>query len=565
MKMPYLGRIDLFWCTGCNVPLLSNNCTACGEDAKKVQITPPGDVRPAFEKDVGVINETVEKQFGSPLIKGKRIVLLNSVPGFDRFDEIILDGEVVGALRFDVEKLRHEFMPRIAGAQRIWGKASKSFVSVAEDAAEYIKGGSSVLMPGVVDFDRDIQKGQEVLVTCGEKVIAVGKSRFSGNKAAKLKKGMFVKIRKHLKNGAHCKALKSGQDWGKVLESNRELLKRYEKEALAFIKKTVDSHNFPVVVSFSGGKDSLATLLLVKDVVEGPKVIFIDTGLEFPETHDYVREITKRLNLELITAGAGDRFWNGLEVFGMSGRDYRWCCKVCKLGPVAKIMDEKFPDGVLNFIGQRRYESEVRARSGRVWRNSWLPRQLAASPIQNWNALHIWLYLMDKGTEVNPLYLQGFERIGCWVCPSSSLSEINLIQEMHPDLWMRFEKRLRANGFTEDEFNYGFWRWRELPKGQKELKKTLNISSGKREIVGRVSTDLKRAGNMASSLNRSVSDDIAMRSTLCLGCGVCLAHCEFQAIEFREGKIWMNSNCSGCKKCHLRCPIVKYLYKDNYN
>jgi phosphoadenosine phosphosulfate reductase len=564
MKMPYLGRIYLFWCLGCNVPVLSNKCDACEKNAKKVHITPPGDVRPAFEWDIDVINKTVENQFGFPLIRGKRIVLLNSVPGFDRFDEILIDGEVVGALRFDVERLFHEFMPRMAGAQRIWQKGAKGFVSVAEDAAEYIKGGNSVLMPGVVDFDRSIRKGQEVLVTCGEKAIAVGKTRFSGNTATKLKKGMFVKVRKYLKNGALGETPKGGQDWRNVLESNRAVLNRYEKEARAFIKRTIDSHNFPVVVSFSGGKDSLATLLLVRKVVE-PKVIFIDTGLEFPETLEYIKGITEQFNLELLTAGAEGRFWNGLEVFGMSGRDYRWCCKVCKLGPVAKIMDEKFPEGVLNFIGQRRYESEVRARSGRVWRNTWLPRQLAASPIQNWNALHIWLYLMGEGTSVNPLYFQGFERIGCWVCPSSSLSEINLIQEVHPDLWMSFKKSLLNKGFTEDEVNYGFWRWRRLPKGQKGLKKTLNISNGKRKVIGNVSTDLKRAENLASSLGRPISEDIALRSTLCLGCGVCLAHCEFQAIEFRDGKIWMNSNCRGCKKCHIRCPIVKYLYKDNYN
>jgi phosphoadenosine phosphosulfate reductase len=564
MKMPYLGRIDLHWCLTCNVPVLAETCGACRGATKKVYITPPGDVRPAFAKDVEVINRVVEKQFGSSLIFDKRIVLLNSVPGFDRFDEVIMDGVVVGALRYDVKKLCLEFMPRIEGAVRIWKKGAKGFVSVAEDAAEFIKNGKSVLIPGVVDFDRDIQEGQEAIVVCNDSVIAVGKTRFSGDVAGHRKKGMFVKVRKYLKNGDEEPGILSGgQDFGLLVEANRRVLERYEKEAIAFIKKILKEHDLPVIVSFSGGKDSLATLLLVRNVAP-PMVLFVDTGLEFPETLEHVKEITEHLDLELITADAGERFWSGFSVFGMSGRDYRWCCKICKLGPVAKIMDEKFPAGFLNFIGQRRYESEIRAKSPRVWRNSWLPKQLSASPIQNWNALHIWLYLLKEDVATNPLYHLGFERIGCWVCPSSSLSEIESFKRLHPAHWRRFEKNLLTLGFTEDEIKHGFWRWRKLPKGQEELRHSLNLGEGQKERIQlRPADGQGRAENLASYLGGAITEDIVMRSSFCLGCGVCLAHCDYQAIEFPDEKVWLNSNCRGCKKCHRRCPIVKYLYNEN--
>ncbi|MFQ5800472.1 MAG: phosphoadenosine phosphosulfate reductase family protein [Candidatus Hydrothermarchaeales archaeon] len=563
MKMPYLGRIDLHWCFKCNVPVLAKSCGACGETTKKVQITPPGDVRPAFPKDIKAINKTVVAQFGLPLIADDRIVLLNSVPGFDRFDEVIMDGVVVGAFRYDVERLCLEFMPSIEGAARIWEKGARSFVSVAEDAAGYIMKGASVLMPGVVEFDKELQAGQEALVVCGDSVIAVGRTRFSGEVALQSKKGMFVKVRKYQKEEGGLDIPSGGQDWGLVIESNRKVLERYEKEALAFIKKTLNSQKLPVLVSFSGGKDSMATLLLVRKVVE-PKVLFIDTGMEFPETLEYVEEIAQLLDLELITAVAEDRFWRGIEVFGMSGRDYRWCCKVCKLGPVAKVIHERFPDGILNFIGQRRYESKVRAKSGRIWTNSWLPNQLSASPIQNWTALHVWLYLMLEGAPVNPLYRLGLERIGCWVCPSSSLAELELVKETHPHLWRRLEESLPALGFTDNEVKYGFWRWRNLPKGQKELRDRLKVRRRQRKrLRERPIKDQKRAENLASSMSIAVTEDIIARSAFCLGCGVCLAHCKHKAIEFYQGKVWINSNCRGCRKCHLRCPIVKYLYEDN--
>jgi phosphoadenosine phosphosulfate reductase len=541
--------------------VLAKKCAACSGTTQKVQITPPGDVRPAFEKDINAINRAAEEQFGAPLITDERIILLNSVPGYDRFDEIIVDGVVVGALRFDVEKLQLEFMPRLEGAVRILMQGvRKGFVAVAEDAAEFILDGKSVLIPGVVDFDRGVESGQEVIVTCRDRVIAVGKTRFSGIEAVAADRGMFVKVRKRAGNET-IQIPSGGQDISLLLKANGRIIEKIEKEALVFINKTIEAGDLPVVVSFSGGKDSLATLLLVRKVTQ-PKVLFVDTGIEFPETLDYVKEISEELDLKLLTAEAGDRFWKGLDVFGMSGKDYRWCCKVSKLGPVAKVMDENFPKGFLNFIGQRRYESEIRARSGRIWRNSWLPRQLCASPIQNWTALHIWLYLFKERAHSNPLYEMGFERIGCWVCPSSSLSEIKSFKELRPEMWQRFEDTMISQGFSEDEVQFGFWRWRKIPKGQRNLKESLNIEAGKPKTLLRpYKTDFERVKNLSSAFGSAVTEDISLRAGLCLGCGICLAHCKHQAIEFRSGKIWIGEDCRGCGKCHQRCPIVKYLYQ----
>jgi phosphoadenosine phosphosulfate reductase len=467
-----------------------------------------------------------------------------------------MDGDVVGAIRFDLSKLCFEFMPRIEGASRIVKKCFKGFVEVADDAAEYILDGMSVLMPGVVDFDSDVLEGEEVIVVCKGRVIAVGKTRFSGKVAKKSKKGMFVKVRKRLiepSGGVPDRA--SG--WDLVIKANKDIILEKEKEAVSFIKRTKEAHNLLVFVSFSGGKDSLATLLLVLKIAK-PRVMFIDTGVEFPETLEYVKRISKSLGLELIRADAGERFWRGFEVFGMSGRDYRWCCKVCKLGASAKIVPGEF----LNFIGQRRFESETRRKSGRIWRNSFLPKQVSASPIQNWNALLVWLFLMKEGVEVNPLYRLGLERIGCWVCPSSSMAEIELLKEMHPNLWNLFRKQLQAQGFTPKEVRHGFWRWQSLPKGQLELREHLKIIPGERvEIKKHPIVDHRRVENLANFLVSPLTEDIYLRSKLCLGCGVCLGQCRYEAIEFLDGKFWLNSNCRGCGKCHSKCPIVKYLYE----
>jgi phosphoadenosine phosphosulfate reductase len=126
-----------------------------------------------------------------------------------------------------------------------------------------------------------------------------------------------------------------------------------------------------------------------------------------------VRKVAESLGLELLTGDADDGFWRGLEVFGLPSRDYRWCCKITKLIPTARLYKKEFPEGCLSFVGQRALESRSRARSGSVWRNHWIPRSISASPINDC-MLTVWLYLLYRCAfnPVNKAYFHGFDRIG---------------------------------------------------------------------------------------------------------------------------------------------------------
>ncbi len=477
MSKVFLGRLQLYWCIQCNLPLLVEKCGKCSSSAVKVDITPPGDVRPAFEFDLNLIRKIVERDFGdASLIPSDKLVVLNKVPSEDRMDEIILDGKVIGSLRYEPLKLDWVFLPRLSAAYRM--NIKRRYVSVDKGAIQSILKGANVLGPGVVDADSAINPGDEVIVFGEHKPIAVGRARMSGREMLEKKRGIAVKTR--WSSLEEEKILPGGQSWSDAVEANKQVIASYEGEAIAFIKNVVQNTKRPVTVSYSGGKDSLVTLLLVKKAIERFDVLFVDTGLEFEETKLNVLANVAKYGLNLLQDSAGDAFWANLEHYGPPSVEARWCCKVCKLAKITQLIEQSYPEGCLTFIGQRKYESEIRSRSQRIWKNPWVGNQISASPIQNWTALHIWLYIFREKAEYNSLYEKGFDRIGCWLCPASSLAEFERIKEIIPELWQRWMDYLkeysRKMSLPEEWIKYGFWRWRKYPPAQRKLMAELGIN-----------------------------------------------------------------------------------------
>jgi phosphoadenosine phosphosulfate reductase len=213
---------------------------------------------------------------------------------------------------------------------------------------------------------------------------------------------------------------------------------------------------------------------------ESPPLFFMDTGLELPETIEFIHRFAERRNVRIIGEKAGDRFWQSLDVFGPPARDFRWCCKVLKLGPAATSIAAELGSETLSFMGQRKMESFQRSVEPRVTENPWVPGQISANPIQNWNALEVWLYTFKMKADFNPLYTKGYHRMGCYLCPASPLAELESLRQTHPELHKQWEEKMREwaerYGFPEDWFELGFWRWKNLPKGQLELINRLGLN-----------------------------------------------------------------------------------------
>jgi phosphoadenosine phosphosulfate reductase len=322
------------------------------------------------------------------------------------------------------------------------------------------------LAVGILECDPNIRVGDEVIVLDGPRnAVSVGISKMDASDMMQHKRGTAVKTRWVVTQSKGIEGRPA--TWAEATAANKEMLDRRTREAVDFVKKTVKDSGLQVAVSYSGGKDSLATLLLVLDAGIRPDLIFVDTGLEFEETKKNVKDTAANLGLNLIVESAGDAFWRNVGRFGPPAKDFRWCCKTCKLGPATQLIQKHYPGGVLSFIGQRAYESQQRAEKGRIWRNPWTPNQLAASPIQKWSAMHVWLYLFSKGASYNPLYEKGLERIGCFMCPATDLAELRKVREISAD-YGRWQDILTEYATRTHQpkhwLEYDLWRWKRLPK-----------------------------------------------------------------------------------------------------
>lgn len=470
-----LGKNHLRWCDDCNLPVLeSKTCPICGKDSREVEITPPGDVRPAFQHDIDLIRKLADEQYGEgsgiALLPEGHPVLLNKAPSLDRMDEIIIDGSTVATIRYDLGR-GWRLINRMQSAMRIAPVMTKGYVICDDSAVPFVQDSKNLMAPGVIDAHKDIKIGDEVIViTKDRKAIATGAAKMEPQVMIDSERGLAVKT-KWVKPEPFRNPDKK-YTWDEVVEANREVIEKRRDEAVDFINKNIAKHDVPAIVSFSGGKDSLATLLLTLDAGHKLPVLFVNTGLEFDETVEHVRDVTSRHGLKLIEETAPtDAFFGNLVHFGPPAKDFRWCCKTNKLGPTVGAIMKNFPDGVLSFIGQRKYESEARHDKGRVWVNPWTPGQTGASPIQNWNALHVWFYIFLKKEPFNVWYTRGLDRIGCFLCPASDMSELEIVagNSSRYGQWDQYlTDYMNSRGLPQEWKDYALWRWKNAPSSIRE-------------------------------------------------------------------------------------------------
>lgn len=86
-------------------------------------------------------------------------------------------------------------------------------------------------------------------------------------------------------------------------------------EARDCIEKALDKHP-AAVVSWSGERCSTAVLYLTREIKPDIKVIFNDTGVEFSETYDFIKKISKAWDINLEILKPKRTFWDIVGEYG---------------------------------------------------------------------------------------------------------------------------------------------------------------------------------------------------------------------------------------------------------
>ncbi len=446
MKPTPLKRF-LFWCPRCNVPLLARQCS-CGETGRELPLLRPYDVRPALEHDRELIIDLLRERYGTGALP--RIVLFNKTGGLDRNDLIIANGRRFGWLSFDPCTRKYALDLSFEALDYLAPSAGRGVVDITEITE---RSGGRRLGGKRLEVETDVPDGC-VILRAGS---LWGIGHLSGGS---------VRVRKlgHLQPGDY-----PDPSWEDAVSRNRRHLKNLERHAIRFIRQQTAGKK-RANVSFSGGKDSTVVLELARRAGIDD-AYFVNTGLEFPETLEFVHS----LGIEEVRCTTD--FWKALDSRGLPAKDDRWCCEMLKLEPVKRWLGRG--GSCITVQGNRAYESFARAHLPAVAPNPYFPGQVNISPIRNWRALEVFLYIWWRNLPCNPLYAMGFERVGCWICPAMLESELERTREIHPDLIARWLQRVqvcaRDRGLDGEGVVCGIWRWRDPPPKIRELARERGI------------------------------------------------------------------------------------------
>ena len=119
-----------------------------------------------------------------------------------------------------------------------------------------------------------------------------------------MQKGQIVRTRRNVPS----QIVPGKATWEDAVRANADVITRAEEESVRFVKDVTAAYPLQPTVSYSGGKDSLVTMLVVRKALGNVPLLFADTGLEFPETYANVEAVQQKYNAEVIRTNTLTKF-----------------------------------------------------------------------------------------------------------------------------------------------------------------------------------------------------------------------------------------------------------------
>jgi len=398
-----------------------------------------------------------------------------------------------------------------------------------------------------------------------------------------------------------------------MVEKNHDLLEKLVQDTIKKIYNTYVEYRNKVdvfYVAFSGGKDSVVAFDLVQRALphNQMKVLFGDTGMEFPDTYrvmDLIKEKCEELGIEYLRASSKLNTEQTWRLFGPPAVTNRWCCSVHKTSPQIMLLQEQTGNQGFTgmaFTGIRGDESVSRSEYDDVNYGSKHRGQYSCHPILEWNSAELFDYIYQENLILNEAYKKGNTRAGCLVCPMSSGKHEYLKAQCYPAEVDRLVEKIKSTtgkSFSEEELvrfvDDGNWKTRktgrELNFGQdKHLIETdkgktvitvFNLNNRWKEWAKTIGEFIKltdsdytidykgkayvvhfeqgQAGTIITFPNCGTAKDdikfislfrsVIIKSIYCVNCGVCAANCSTGCIDMSSG-LTIGNACVHCYQCH---------------
>ena len=217
----------------------------------------------------------------------------------------------------------------------------------------------------------------------------------------------------------------------------------------------------PLVVAFSGGKDSQTVYHLTEAAEVEFEAVYSATTIDPPEVVRFIRMCYPMVRFHVPKMS----FWQLVEKTRMlPNRRMRYCCSVLK---------EATHQGRVTLTGVRREESTKRAKRQVLDINK-KPRQfdefertdkinvqcfgngkekITINPILDWTETDVWEYLNNVVNVPHcELYNQGRHRVGCLFCPMKARKEIVDDMQRYPHQFERLKKTVAKIAETSKIF-----------------------------------------------------------------------------------------------------------------
>lgn len=231
------------------------------------------------------------------------------------------------------------------------------------------------------------------------------------------------------------------------------------------------------IVSLSGGKDSTALAIFLRDKIPQLEYIFCDTHEELQETYDYLDLLEAFLQRKIQRLNPSRGFEHWLDMYNgmLPSAQVRWCTRKLKIEPFEEYVGN---DAVWSYVGIRADEN----RSGYV---STKPNIKPVLPFKEYGLGRgdVERILDESGLGL-PDYYKWRQRSGCYFCFYQRSGEWVGLKEKHPDL---FEKAKAFESQRGGEHFY--WRQRE---SLEQLEQPERMDQIKREHLIRLEEERKR-------------------------------------------------------------------------